>query len=154
MRLSRYIRADFVLTDLAADGVEDAVDSLASHLASLDVVPEQADLAGALLDRERAHTTSMGQGMALPHATIPGLREPILAVAVAPEPVVFGPPESEPVRVFFVLLSPPGGESEHIKLLARICRLARHPDFVESLHSAESREEVVEIIEQVDEQHV
>lgn len=143
-----------MLTDLAADGIEDAVDGLASHLASLDVVPGDADVAGALLERERAHTTSMGQGMALPHASIPGLDEPILAVAVAPEPVPFGTPDSDPVRVFFVLLSPPGREREHIKLLARICRLARHPDFVESLHSAGTREEVVEIIERVDEQHV
>lgn len=154
MRLSRYIREDFVLTDLEAGDVEETIHSLATHLASSGAVPDQAGVAEALLTRERDHTTAMDHGMALPHATMAGLDEPVLAVALAREPVPFGPPESEPVRVFFVLLSPPGRESQHIKLLARICRLVRHPGFVDRLGGASSGQEVIEIIEHVDAQHV
>ena len=154
MRLSHYIRPDLVLTDLEGDGVETIVHRLATHLETKGAVQSAAVVERALLERERAHTTAMGHGMALPHATIEGLAEPVLGVAVAPEPIQFGPAGTEPVRIFFLLLSPPGRESEHIKLLARICRLVRHPGFVDSLHGAGSGRAALDVIERVDEQHV
>lgn len=154
MRLAHYIRPELVLTDLSADGVEEVLRRIATHLKDAGAVPDEAELEEALLARERSHTTAMGHGMALPHATLAGLDEPILALALASRPLRFGPPDTEPVRIFFVLLSPPGRESEHIKLLARICRLVRHPGFVESLHEAGSGADALRVIEQVDEQHV
>jgi len=50
------------------------------------------------------------------------------------------------VRLFFVLLSPPGTERQHVKLLARICRLVRQDNFVDRLEEAA----VVEVIESED----
>jgi mannitol/fructose-specific phosphotransferase system IIA component (Ntr-type) len=95
----------------------------------------------------------MGSGLAIPHATVPGLKEPVIGVALAPEPVPFGPADSDPVRVFVVLLSPPGGEREHVKILARICRLMRHEGFLDELEAAETDERIVQVIEAVDAQH-
>ncbi len=154
MRLDKYLRADLVLTGLTAPDTDGVLAALARHLASRGIVDSAAEVEAALVEREHAHTTAMGHGMALPHATIPGLAGPVLMVALAPEPVQFGPDDTEPVRVFFVLLSPPGREREHIKLLARICRLVRHPGFVEELSSANSGDEAVAAIRHVDEQHV
>lgn len=154
MRLDRYLRPDLVLSGLDAHGTEEVLRRIGRHLADRGVVDSAEEVERKLLDREGTHSTAMGQGMALPHATIDGLEEPVLMVALASEPVPFGSPETGPVQVFFVLLSPPGHEGEHIKLLARICRLVRHPGFVEELHEAESGQAVVDVIERVDGQHV
>lgn len=154
MRLSTYLRADLVLTDLSADDPSGVIRALGEHLEEQDVVQDASEVVSGLTRREEAHSTAMGHGMALPHATVSGLSRPVLMVALAREPVQFGPPETEPVRVFFVLLSPPGHESEHIKLLARICRLVRHHGFVDELHAATTGEEAVSVIRHVDEQHV
>jgi mannitol/fructose-specific phosphotransferase system IIA component (Ntr-type) len=54
------------------------------------------------------------------------------------------------VRVLFVLLSPPGSERQHVKLLARICRLVRQDNFVDRLEEAADESTVVEVIESVD----
>lgn len=154
MRLKKFLRADLVLTDLTASDVESAVREIATHLAARDAVPSEEEVREKLLAREESHSTAMGRGMALPHATIPGLDEVVLMVALAKQPVQFGPPEQDPVKVFFVLLSPPGGESQHIKLLARLCRLVRHPGVVEEIQGASSGEEAVAVIERVDSEHV
>lgn len=154
MRLNEYLRADLVLTDLRAEDMKGVVEALAAHVAAAGVVVDRRPVARALVAREAAHTTAMGHGMALPHATIPGLERPVLMVALAPDPIQFGPEETDPVRVFFVLLSPPGREGEHIKLLARICRLVRHPGFVDELTGAEDGVAAVDVIRRVDEQHV
>lgn len=154
MRLSDYLRPELVLTDLAADDMPSTVQILAHRLAETGVVGSEEEAREGLLAREEAHTTVMGHGLAIPHAMLPGLADPILLLAVAPEPVPFGPPESEPVQVFFTILSPPHRQGEHIKLLARICRLTRHDDFVDDLVASSTTDEALAVIRRVDEEHV
>lgn len=154
MRLTPYIQPGLVLTDLRASGVEDVFHLLAERLAAEGTVSSPEETSRVLLARERAHSTCLGDGIALPHATVPGLDEPLLAVAVAAEPVDVGADELGPVRIFFVLLSPPGRESDHIKLMARICRLARHPEFIDELLEADGPSAALEVIERVDGEHV
>lgn len=154
MRLNSYLSPELVLTHLEASDVPTTLERLAEHLQAAGVVDSAEEVERGLLAREQAHTTAMGHGMAIPHATIRGLAAPVLLVALAPTPVQFGPAETDPVAVFFVLLSPPGHESLHIKLLARICRLARHPGFLDELRDARTGEDALRVIERVDEQHV
>lgn len=154
MRLQRFLRPDLVLTDLHATDVHDVIRSIGLHLEAQGAVASRVDVEEGLMSREEAHSTAMGHGMALPHATIEGLPEPVLMVALAPEPIQFGPPDTDPVGVFFVLLSPPGHEGQHIKILARICRLVRHPGFMQELRSAADGDAAVEVIERVDQLHV
>jgi mannitol/fructose-specific phosphotransferase system IIA component (Ntr-type) len=154
MRLHHLLSPGLVLTDLRARGTDEVIRTVSDHLAARGVVASSPAVEDALLARERSHPTVLGRGLALPHATLPGLEEPVLLVAVAREPVHFGPDADDPVTVFFVLLSPPGSESRHIKLLARICRLAHHPGFVDDLRDAAGPDEVVEIVGRVDRQHV
>ena len=154
MRLSTYLRPDLVLKDLDARDASGVLGRVARHMEERGAVEDAGPVEEALLARERAHSTALGQGIAVPHATIPGLGEPVLTLAVAPDAVTFGPEGTDPVRLFFVLLSPPGRESEHIKILARICRLVRHEGFVDSIQEAADGEEALQIIERIDQQHV
>ncbi len=154
MRLSDYMRSDLVMLGLRGRGVEEAIGEMASRIAAAGMGPSEEEFRERLLARERAHTTAMGHGVAIPHATIEGLPSPSLAIGLAEKPIPFGPGESDDSQVFFVLVSPPGRESEHIKLLARICRLVRHTDMLESLLEAQEPADVLRAVEVVDGQHV
>ena len=154
MRLRDYLRPDLVLTDLAAEDMPSALGRLAERLAGSGAVPSVDTVRERLRAREEAHTTAMGQGLAIPHATLPGLEAPVLLLALAPTAIPFGPPGSEPVRIFFTILSPPDRQGEHIKLLARICRLTKHEGFVEELLEAGSPDEALAIVRRIDEEHV
>lgn len=153
MRLSQFLRPDFVVARLDSGDVEGVVHEVSMRAEAAGVGP-QALIAERLLERERSHPTVMGAGLAIPHATVPGLSDPVIGVALAQRPVPFGPEGAPPVRVFFVVLSPPGRERDHVKLLARICRLVRHEDFIDRLEAAGDPAEVLRIIESVDAQHV
>jgi nitrogen PTS system EIIA component len=152
MRLSDYLRSDFVLPHLQARDVDGILQEVSKRAGALGVAPGKL-IAEKLLERERTHTTVMGSGLAIPHATVPGLTEPVIGVALSRDPVEFGPSGSDPVRVFMVLLSPPGHERVHVKLLARICRLMRHENFLDQLEAADGDEALVEIIEAIDSLH-
>ncbi|NJD19642.1 MAG: PTS sugar transporter subunit IIA [Gemmatimonadetes bacterium] len=154
MRLREFLRRDFVLLRLRSDDVDGVIAEVAERAGAAGV-GDPSLIREQLLERERLHPTVMGSGLAIPHATVPGLEEPVIGVALAGgKPVTFGPSEHGTVRVFFVLLSPPGHEREHVKLLARICRLVRHEGFMDKLEAATRADRVVEIIESVDALHV
>jgi PTS system nitrogen regulatory IIA component len=152
MRLSEFLRPDFVVPRLAGRDVEGVIGEVSACAGAADVAPEEI-VALKLLEREKLHTTVMGSGLAIPHATVPGLTEPVIGVALAGEPIAFGPEDADPVRVFIVLLSPPGSEREHVKLLARICRLMRHDRFVDQLEAAEDASGIIRVIEAIDSKH-
>jgi PTS system nitrogen regulatory IIA component len=152
MRLSEYLRSDFVVSRLEARDVEGVVQEVSGRAGAAGVAPEDV-VAEKLLERERQHSTVMGSGLAIPHATVPGLDEPVIGVALAREPIAFGPEDADPVSVFVVLLSPPGREREHVKILARICRLMRHESFLDQLEAADDDEGIIRVIEAIDAQH-
>ncbi len=153
MRLSDYLRDDLVLYRLEADDSAGALEAFGALFEAGELLPPGFDVILALKAREETHTTCLGKGVAVPHATVPGLSNPLLMVATASPPVPFGPPESGPVDLFFILLSPSGREGEHIKLLARICRLAHHPDELDSVRESESPAALLEAIHTLDSRH-
>jgi PTS system nitrogen regulatory IIA component len=154
MKLSPYLTPELVTLDLRARDLPEAIAALVERVRALGVVEDSAALSALLLSQEARHTTAMGDGVAIPHATLAGLERPVLMVAVAREGADFGPIGLDPVHLFFLLLSPEDQTGLHIKILARITRLIRHPDFVGRLRRARSSAELIEEIERVDAEHL
>jgi PTS system nitrogen regulatory IIA component len=154
MRLSNYLRADLVVHGLKASNTTEALEKICLHLQEGGFVPSDDSVFRALKAREDTHSTALGEGVAVPHAVVPTLEDMLLLVATASEPIPFGLPDTDPVDLLFTLLSPPGREAEHIRLLARICRLVRHPGFLEALRSAEGAGELYDAILSQDSRHV
>jgi len=154
MRLSDYLREDLVLHGLRAEDSQSALKAFGACFESGGYVGSSQEPYEALRAREEAHTTCLGRGVAVPHATVTSLEDPLLLVAAAAEPVPYGPPESGPVSLFFVLLSPPGREGTHIKLLARICRLAQHPEDLAALTESTDAASLLEAVLRIDSRHV
>ncbi len=163
MRLADLVRPEWIATDLRAPDRDSALGWIADRLEAIGAIPDAAPVRAALIAREASHTTAMGHGMAIPHTRVEGLDAPVLMVVSAKEPIRFAespvasiddPDADGTVRLFFVLLSPPGHEGHHIKTLARIARLTRDPNFIEGILSAESESGVHEAILRVDGEHV
>jgi mannitol/fructose-specific phosphotransferase system IIA component (Ntr-type) len=155
MRLSRYLRSDHTIIGLEAEGVDDTIRAMVARLADAGPLDTPDLIAEAVIERESSHTTSLGNGVALPHATVPGVTHPLILVATAPQGIPFGPDsEADPDRLFFLLLSPIDAAVRHIKILARIVRLVRRPDFVDALLAAETGDDLVAEIEREDALHV
>ncbi len=154
MRLSEYVREDLVVLGVEETEIEGLFSRFAADLAARDVGASQEQIRSGLLERELAHPTSLGSGVAIPHAMIPGVQRTTLLVARLDQPVPFTAVDDEPVRLCFVLISPPARGSDHIKLLARICRLIKHPGMLESILSAPDAASVRKAVEEVDALHV
>lgn len=154
MKITPYLRPELVILELRAKGTNDIVRSLVNRAVELGVVANPEVLEALLLNREAGHTTAMGGGIAVPHATVPSMERPIILVAVAPEGAEFGDAGADPVYLFLLLLSPEDQAGLHIKLLARITRLVRHPAFLDRLRAARSNVELIAELESIDSEHL
>jgi len=95
-----------------------------------------------LMEREAAGSTGVGQGVALPHARLPGL-DRVRAVFVRLEtPVAFGAVDDKPVDLLVALFAPPEANSQHLRALARVSRMMRQPELREQLRQARSADAI------------
>jgi len=97
-----------------------AVGTIVERSAGLDAPP----VFRALWRREQAQSTALGRGVALPHARIMGIREPVTVYARTRTPISFAAPDRGLVSQLFVILVPENADNEkHLELLARIARM-------------------------------
>lgn len=82
----------------------------------------------ALINRERLGSTGFGNGIAIPHCRIAGLKEPISAVLRLAQPVDFDAIDSEPVDLLFVLIVPEQATDAHLELLRQVASVLENAD--------------------------
>ena len=102
----------------------------------------------ALWERERTQNTSVGHGVALPHATIAESPRSLLGVFTTKSPVDWAGPDDQRVDVFFVTLCPPSARQTHLVLLSRIAALTLKTDLLDRLRSAETAGEMQRAVEE------
>lgn len=106
-----------------------------------------------LLQRERLGSTGVGNGIAIPHGKINGLKGVTGLFAVLDSPIDYDALDDQPVDLVFLLLAPEESGADHLKALARIARLLREPQMVEQLRKADERASVYSILTQPSESH-
>ncbi len=107
--------------------------AVAARAAGLDA---KAVLA-ALSERETLGSTGVGEGVAMPHARVPGLEQLFALFWQLDHPIEFDAIDDKPVDLVFVLLVPAGAETLHLKTLAKVARKLRDADVRSRLRSAD-----------------
>jgi mannitol/fructose-specific phosphotransferase system IIA component (Ntr-type) len=121
---------------------EEVLAELSRRVAAQGAVPDAADLAARLLDREKLGCTGLGDGIAIPHCKVPGIDRVAVAVATTEQPVDFGAADRKPIRLIFLVVSPTQGAAAHLQALARVSRLLRGPGVAQRLREAGSSEQL------------
>jgi len=132
-RLAEILAPACVRLDLAARSVRAVLDEAALLLAAQHGLRAD-EVAAALWEREQLASTALGQGVALPHARIKGLREPHAAYLRLAPPLAFDAPDDWPVSDVFVLLVPERANEQHLQLLAGVAERFAAPAFRDNLH--------------------
>ena len=115
--------------DLAlAGGARDAVlRALVDRLVTAfpDVALDAAALTRALRDREELGSTAIGSGFAVPHCKFRGVPRIIGVFGRTAQGLDFDARDRQPVRGFFLVVSPVDASGPHIRVLAAISRVVR-----------------------------
>jgi PTS system nitrogen regulatory IIA component len=90
----------------------------------------------SLLAREKLGSTGLGQGIAIPHGRIRGLKEAQGAFVRLKSPIPFDAPDGKPVAQVFVLLVPEQATEQHLQLLSELAQMFSESRFREKLSLA------------------
>lgn len=156
MKITDILHPPLVMIDITSTDKDDVLRSVAAHLsrnAPTLAHEDPAEILDALRSRERLGSTGVGEGVAIPHAKIPGLTELVACFGRIPKGVSFDAIDQQPVKLVFVLLVPENSAGAHLKALARISRLLKNPAFRQRLLSLPTREAVYQAFVDEDAQY-
>lgn len=145
-QLFHFVHERAVENRIAVARKDALFEHVAEVFAELLEVPEK-EILDALWARERTQNTSVGHGVALPHATLDAVSSTIVGVFTLAEPINYHGPDGEKVSVVFVIVSPPGDRQRHLELLSTIARLALSSSMLTDLREASSKEQMLRSID-------
>ena len=98
----------------------------------------------AVIDREKLGSTAIGDGIALPHATITGAAATSSLVATLEQPVEFGSPDGKPIDIVMLVLGTDRDGAGHLATLGLASRQLRvSSDFLRAADSEAALHEAV-----------
>jgi PTS system nitrogen regulatory IIA component len=96
----------------------------------------------SLFAREKLGSTGLGQGIAIPHGRIKGLKEAVGALVRTRQPIPFDAPDSQNVSLIFVLLVPDRATDQHLQILSELAQMFSDKAFRDKLLAAPTAQEL------------
>ncbi|HEY1438976.1 MAG TPA: PTS sugar transporter subunit IIA [Casimicrobiaceae bacterium] len=132
--ISRILSSDDVVVGLDVSNKLRALEEAAVILERRHKV-SHAPVLRALWRREQVGSTGLGHGIAVPHARITGISEPIVLFVRTKSAIEFHAPDREPVSLLFVILVPEHANDEHLKILATVSEMFSNKTFRDRLEA-------------------
>ena len=134
-QIARLLPPANVLIDLEASSKKRLFESAALMFENNQGVA-QSKVYEALFAREKLGSTGLGQGIAIPHGRIKGLKEAIGGFLRLKNPVQFDAADGKPVLMAFVLLVPEAATELHLQILSELAQMFSEKLFREKLVQA------------------
>jgi PTS system nitrogen regulatory IIA component len=153
MKILDILAPDAIIADMRAAAKPAAIQELVSLLAGRHPEIDGARLVQVLLDREALGSTAIGEGIAIPHGKLSGVKNVVAAFGRSPAGIDFDSLDGNPTRLFFLLVAPEDSAGIHLKALARVSRLLKDKGFRDRLAAGGTREQLFAIIKEEDEKY-
>ncbi|MDD2600287.1 MAG: PTS sugar transporter subunit IIA [Kiritimatiellae bacterium] len=146
IRLADYLDESCVLCNLETASRDEIlarmVAALKRHVGNF----EQESVLKAVIEREVQSHTVLASGLALPHARIASISQPMMAVAISPKGIDFEAPGEDPVNVIVLILTPKFDPGSYLRLMTSLSKLLNNKPVIKRLCVATSAREVYGII--------
>ncbi len=153
MKIAEILTADMVVPEIGGTTKPQVLHELARPLAAKYQELDLAAIYTVLAERERLGSTAIGDGIAIPHGKMPGVKQILGTFGRHKRGVDFESLDGRPTHLFFVLVAPEDSTSLHLKALARVSRLFKDSSFRERLMIAKDAEEIFRLIIDEDERY-
>lgn len=125
MKLKDLLIKSAVLGNLTGETKKEVIREL-SEVAEKNFPPLKSDeVYSILLEREKLGSTGVGNGVAIPHGKIHGLKSIVAVFGRSPKGIEFESHDQKKAQLFFVLLAPENVVGNHLQALARLSRLLK-----------------------------
>lgn len=152
MKLHNLLIQDMIIEDLTSQGREGVLREMVNFLKKKKKVSKEKELYEKLLQREELGSTAIGEGVAIPHCKMKGVKNPIVMLAISKKSVDFHSLDGKPSNIFFLVVSSPENPSLNLQILAAIASLVRKSgSLLRKIMSAKNISRILEIIREEEE---
>lgn len=123
---TKFASARTFTADLPASRLE-AIEYLC-ELAAAEAEVEPVPVTRRILRQEQQFGSALGNGLAIPHARLPGLTRPVVAIGLSSEGIEFDARDGQPVWIVMLVISPDTDPAIHLSILASIAENFRTPE--------------------------
>ena len=149
MKLAKLLDVDHILLDMKATEHWPAIEELVNFLSEKGDIPS-ACLEGvltALEEREAQISTGIGSGVAIPHTFSDTMEEVVAVFGRSKEGIDFEALDNAPVHFIILFIVPRKDYHLHLRTLAAIAKMFTNCEVRRRLGTAESRDEILEILD-------
>jgi PTS system nitrogen regulatory IIA component len=145
--LARLLKEENVVLRIRPGTKEEVLRQLVRPLLRSKFIDREKPFVDKLLQREEIISTAMSRGVAIPHLRKPQENPsggPVLVVGICPEGTNFEAPDGEKTRLFFLLST--HSDVVHLRILAKVNRIARRKEVMTGLIGCKSPAEVLRVL--------
>lgn len=146
MILTQILRPACVKVPLDGKDKKSAIIELVDVLDNNGLLLDKETALQAVLTREETRSTGIGSGIAIPHGKCTAVKELVMAIGIAAEPIEFESVDGKGVSIIILLVSPADQTGPHIQALAKISRLMLDEEFRQKLQEVGSSDELYELL--------
>ncbi|NJK90339.1 MAG: PTS sugar transporter subunit IIA [Blastochloris sp.] len=150
MPLTEFFLHPLILSDLKGKTSTEVFEETVQFLVDKQLLPPdlRKNTLDALIAREQKLSTGIGEGLALPHASIPGLPGSVVILARSKEGIPYAAPDHQPVHVFFVILVPSHDYGAHLRTLAHVGKFLSRPGMKQKLKDVQEHAELQKLFKE------
>ncbi len=146
MKISDFLSPADVLLDVRAKDKVSLLRQLCAQVATR-VGLNAEEVTAQIAKREELGSTGLGNGVALPHARLKGLKTPFGVLARLHHGIDFDAIDNQPVDIVFLLLLPDAANGDaQLNALACVARQLRDPNVLQRIRDAGNSEALFEAI--------
>jgi PTS system nitrogen regulatory IIA component len=139
MKISDLLSPADVMLDVRAKDKSRLLRELSAQAAA-EVGLDADEVSDEIAKREELGSTGVGNGVALPHARLRGLKAPFGLLARLHRAIDFAAIDDQPVDIVFLLLLPLTGDGAQLNALASVARVLRDAEALRRLRRASDGE--------------
>ncbi|NLV24299.1 MAG: PTS sugar transporter subunit IIA [Deltaproteobacteria bacterium] len=146
MKISELLRTETINADLKAKWKNEALAEMVDAMIKIQNGLDREEVIRVLLEREKLGSTGIGDGVAIPHGKLKGLKDLFISFGRSRSGVEFDSMDGKPVNLIFLLIAPEESVGVHLKTLARISKLLKNASVRQRLAGASDKQEIFDII--------
>jgi mannitol/fructose-specific phosphotransferase system IIA component (Ntr-type) len=147
--LANYTRPELIVPELRERETTGIISELSQLLQRHGCVTDVLPFYHAALNRELLSNSAISCGIAFPHARLSGVKHLQFAFGRTRTPVVWGPKNSWPVEIIFLLAVPATDAASYLNLLSSLARLGQEEKILAELRAAEGVEALLAVLDRI-----
>lgn len=147
MKVYNFLQPSLVITDLSGKSRDKVLEEMVCYLKKNKLIYKEKELLAKLIQREKLGSTAIGEGVAVPHCKIKGLKAPVVLLGLSRRGVDFHSLDGKPTHLFFLVISSAENPSLNLQILAAIAHLIRKSNnLVKKTKELSNPQDILEVI--------